>query len=275
MTATAVNRIDRKFAELRERGQTAFLPFITVGDPDLDTTVDILLELEKAGASGVELGVPYSDPLADGPVIQRSSLRALKGRQVSIIDVMQTAKKARAQGCELPFILFSYFNPVLQLGLERAMQLAQENEISGFIIPDLPMEEDEEVQELARKYGLHLIPLVAPTSNERIRQIVSRASGFVYCVSSLGVTGTRSEFHSGIDEFLQTVKEAAGELPMAIGFGVSTHEQFERFSQTCDGIVVGSAIVRVIEEANELLKNEKDKLQGLQQIHQFVRQLIG
>lgn len=273
MTSSS-NRIDLKFAEMRERKEPAFIPFLTVGDPDLATTVDIILELEKAGAAMVELGVPYSDPLADGPVIQRSSERALKANQVTIRDVIGVARQARERGCELPFILFTYFNPVLQLGLEPMMKLLQENGISGMIIPDLPMEEDDEVRQLAKRYELHLIPLVAPTSNERIRRIAERASGFVYCVSSLGVTGTRSQFHSGVDDFLRTVKDSTS-LPIAIGFGISKREQVERFAEVCDGIVVGSALVLKIEEALPLLREESSKAKGLLQIREFVRELIG
>ncbi len=268
-----MNRIDQKFAELREKKQSGFIPFISVGDPDLRTSVDIVKTLEEAGADMVELGVPYSDPLADGPVIQRSSLRALQGGRISILDCIQVAKQARSEGCELPFILFTYFNPVLQTGLERIFPLLQESDISGLIIPDLPMEEDEEVRAMAAQYGIHLIPLVAPTSKERVQRIVSRASGFVYCVSSLGVTGTRTEFHTGIDEFLSTVK-ASTDLPVAIGFGISNNEQFKRFSGVCDGIVVGSALVRQIEEALPQLTDPNAKSEGLLQIRNFVKALI-
>lgn len=269
-----MNRIDRKFAELREKQQSAFIPFLTIGDPDLRTSVDIIKELEKAGASMVELGVPYSDPLADGPVIQRSSQRALKNSRITVKDCMEAARLARSEGCELPFILFTYYNPLLQLGLESVFPMLVEHEISGLIIPDLPMEEDTEVKALAERHGLHLIPLVAPTSNERIQKIVSRASGFVYCVSSLGVTGTRTQFHTGIDEFLDTVKKSTS-LPIAVGFGISTHEQVARFAEVSDGVVVGSALVRKIEETLPLLSDERTKSEGLLQIRDFVRQLIG
>lgn len=268
------NRIDNKFAELKQLGEPAFIPFITIGDPDLKTSVDIILTLEEAGAAVVELGVPYSDPLADGPVIQRSSMRALGRHQVSILDCIEAARLAREQGSKLPFILFTYYNPVLQLGLEKLFSLLAENDISGVIIPDLPMEEDGEARIQAERFGIHIIPLVAPTSNERVKKIVSRSSGFIYCVSSLGVTGTRSEFHSGIDEFLDTVKSST-DLPIAIGFGISNNEQFARFSKTCDGIVVGSALVRQIEEALPLLENESTYRQGLLQISDFVRKLLG
>ncbi|WP_248925440.1 tryptophan synthase subunit alpha [Paenibacillus hamazuiensis] len=274
MTLTNQNRIDRKFAELKALGEPAFIPFITIGDPDLRTSVDIIKTLEQAGAAIVELGVPYSDPLADGPVIQRSSMRALGKHQISVRDCIEAAKLARSEGCQLPFILFTYYNPVLQFGLEKLFQTLADSDISGIIVPDLPMEEDEEVRTVAERFGIHIIPLVAPTSNARIHKIVSRASGFVYCVSSLGVTGARTSFHSGIDEFITTVRKST-DLPVAVGFGVSTNEQFARFSKTCDGIVVGSALVRQIEEALPLLESEATYRQGLLQISNFVRELIG
>jgi tryptophan synthase alpha chain len=269
-----MNRIDRKFAELKEQKKPAFIPFLTIGDPDVRTSIDIIKQLEQSGASIVELGVPYSDPLADGPVIQRSSQRALSRNQISIKDCIEAARLARSEGSELPFILFTYYNPVLQMGLDKIFPLLQESDISGLIIPDLPMEEDEEVRTLAQQHGIHLIPLVAPTSKERIQRIVTRASGFVYCVSSLGVTGTRTQFHSGIDEFIETVRQATT-LPIAVGFGISTNEQFVKFAQSCDGIVVGSALVRQVEEVLPFFEKTATRPQALQQIDQFVRQLIG
>ncbi|MDF2963459.1 MAG: subunit alpha of tryptophan synthase [Paenibacillus sp.] len=268
-----MNRIDQAFARLKEQNKPAFIPFLTIGDPDLRTSVEIIKQLEQSGASMVELGVPYSDPLADGPVIQRSSQRALKNNQISIRDCIEAARQARSEGCELPFILFTYYNPVLQLGLDNILKLLQESDISGMIIPDLPMEEDEEMRTLAEQYNIHLVPLVAPTSNDRIKRIVSRASGFVYCVSSLGVTGTRTQFHNGIDEFLDTVKQSTS-LPIAVGFGISSNEQYSRFAKICDGIVVGSALVRKIEDVLPLFEKEDTRPQALIQIDQFVRELI-
>jgi len=154
------------------------------------------------------------------------------------------------------------------------MQLLVENDISGMIIPDLPFEEDEEVKRLAEQHGLHLIPLVAPTSEQRIQKIVSRASGFVYCVSSLGVTGERSQFAETVDSFIRTVREAS-RVPVCVGFGISNRAQVEKFSAVCDGVIVGSAIVRQIEEALPLLRHSESKQQGLLQIRQFVAQLRG
>ncbi|XEC92737.1 tryptophan synthase subunit alpha [Paenibacillus tarimensis] len=266
-----MNRIDESFRRLRENGETALMPFLTVGDPDIGTTIEIIRKLEEAGADMIELGVPYSDPLADGPVIQRASERALKHR-ISVLDCIQTAEDARNAGVTIPFILFSYYNPILQLGLDHFFRLVREKGISGLIIPDLPIEEDEEVRAMAEETGIHLIPLVAPTSNERIARIAGKARGFVYCVSSLGVTGVRSDFYSGIEAFLETVRQST-DLPIAVGFGISGREQVERFAKLCDGVIVGSAIVRTIEESLPLLSSESDKEAGLRQIYEYVRTL--
>lgn len=268
-----MNRIDEVFIQLREQKRAALIPFLTLGDPDIDISIEIIQQLELAGADMIELGVPYSDPLADGPVIQRASQRALE-HGISILDCIGAATRARELGVKLPFILFTYYNPILQLGLDRFFQLLAENDISGMIIPDLPYEEDQEVRMLSEQYNIHLIPLVAPTSNERIRQISAKAVGFVYCVSSLGVTGVRTQFYEGIDQFLQTVREST-KLPIAVGFGVSTNEHYRAFAEKSDGVIVGSAIVRTIEEVLPLLRNPATKAEGLQFIYNFVRQLKG
>ncbi|WP_152393945.1 tryptophan synthase subunit alpha [Paenibacillus guangzhouensis] len=265
------NRIDQSFEKLRAASETALIPFLTIGDPDIQTSIEIIKQLEAAGADMVELGVPYSDPLADGPVIQRASSRALQHR-ITILDCIHVAREAREQGVTLPFILFTYYNPVLQLGLERFFDLLGENDISGIIIPDLPVEEDHHVRELAMKTKIHLIPLVAPTSQDRIERIVRNAGGFIYCVSSLGVTGERSSFHEGIEAFIQSVKKAS-DLPVAVGFGISTNEQFRMFSHMCDGVVVGSAIVRKIEDELPNLGSPTTRNAALLHIQEFVRQL--
>jgi tryptophan synthase alpha chain len=272
-TITAPNLIDTVFAELKARGETALMPFMTMGDPDLETSVALIQAAEAAGAHMMELGVPYSDPLADGPVIQRAAERALKNK-ISLIDCMAVASRARSLGVRMPFILFTYFNPAYQLGLERFFELLKEHGFSGVIIPDLPLEEDSETRAIAEATGIHLIPLVAPTSEARVERIASQAKGFVYCVSSLGVTGVRSSFHDGIDAFLSTVRRAAS-VPICVGFGISTREHAERFAGHCDGVIVGSAIVRQIEEVLPLLTsgNEMERKQGLQQVQDFIADL--
>lgn len=266
------NRIDQAFAKLKEANQTALIPFLTIGDPDIPTSIELIKHLELAGADMIELGVPYSDPLADGPVIQRASGRALGRHHITIMDCIHVAKEARQQGVNLPFILFTYYNPVLQMGLDRFFELLASNEISGIIIPDLPVEEDGEVRELSQRMNIHLIPLVAPTSKDRVQRIVNNAGGFIYCVSSLGVTGVRSTFHEGIELFIESVKQVT-DLPIAVGFGISNNEQFHMFSKLCDGVVVGSAIVRKIEEELPNLDSPTTREGALLQIQDFVRQL--
>jgi tryptophan synthase alpha chain len=264
------NAIDTVFAELKARGETALIPFLTMGDPDLETSVSLVQAAEAAGAHMIELGVPYSDPLADGPVIQRASERALK-RKISLSDCMAVATEARRRGVKMPFILFTYFNPVLQFGLDRFFSQLKEHDFSGIIIPDLPLEEDAEVRAKAEETGIHLIPLVAPTSEARVERIAARARGFVYCVSSLGVTGVRSEFYAGIDQFLETVRNAAS-VPICVGFGISSREQIERLSRSCDGVIVGSAIVRKVEEALPLLTDGDagKRRQGVELVQSFI-----
>ncbi|MEK3862457.1 tryptophan synthase subunit alpha [Paenibacillus sp. FSL H7-0716] len=271
MTTQTTNRMDLVFRKLKAENRTALIPFLTVGDPDLETTLAIITELETAGADILELGVPYSDPLADGPVIQRASARALRG-EVHLRTCMETALKAREAGSSLPFILFSYYNPILQMGLDTFFADLNKHEISGLIIPDLPVEESAEMRRRSDEVGVNLIPLVAPTSSERIAKIVSGASGFIYCVSSLGVTGERSSFHADVEAFIDSVRQAT-DLPVAVGFGISTGEQVARFAQICDGVVVGSAIVRKIEEVIPLLDHPDTRNEGLLQIREFVAQL--
>ena len=266
-----MNRIDATFERLRREGKSALAPFLTVGDPDLAASAELIAACAAAGADMIELGVPYSDPLADGPVIQRASERALLGR-VTLEDVVRTAAEARGLGADIPYILFTYYNPVLQYGLDRLFDLLKEHDISGLIVPDLPLEEDGELRARAEEADIHLIPLVAPTSHERITRIVARARGFVYCVSSLGVTGMRSEFHSSIDEFLAAVRSASP-VPICVGFGISNREQVLRFEGKTDGVVVGSAVVRKIEEALPLLRDPGKRAEGVKLVEEFIRSL--
>ncbi|MCM3633058.1 MULTISPECIES: tryptophan synthase subunit alpha [Paenibacillus] len=268
-----MNLIDQKFAELKAEQKNALIPFISCGDPTLDDTVDIVKTLEAAGADMVELGVPYSDPLADGPVIQRASERALK-YSVTLTDCIKLGGRLREAGVTIPLILFTYYNPIYQFGMEAFFELVVQNHISGLIVPDLPIEEDQELRRLAEQYNIHLIPLVAPTSKERVVRITKQARGFVYCVSSLGVTGERSDFHTEVDEFLDLVRRSS-DVPIAIGFGISSREQVARFEQKCDGVIVGSAIVRTIENNVPLLQNAATREEGLNNIKQFVAALKG
>lgn len=247
------------------------IPFIMTGDPSLSVTVDLIELLEQEGVAAIELGVPFSDPLADGPVIQAAGERALANR-VSLSDVWHVAQTARDRGCQVPLILFSYYNLLLQYGLEALIHDAQQAGFSGMIIPDLPFEESEHVRQLAQKHEFPLIPLVAPTSQQRMATIVEQAEGFVYCVSSLGTTGVRSQFHEEVIPFLQSVKELSP-VPTAIGFGISRATHVQTFSQYADAVIVGSALVKVIEEQMETLSYEQTKEKGLQKIREFVREL--
>lgn len=270
MKATGINAIDETFARLRATGEPAFIPFITAGDPDPDTTVDLVQAAEEAGAHMIELGVPYSDPLADGPVIQRASERALRHR-VTLGDCLKIGQRARERGVKMPFILFTYYNPALQYGLERFFADLGDHGFSGVIIPDLPMEEDGEARRLAEMTGIHLVPLVAPTSEGRVERIVSRATGFVYAVSSLGVTGVRDDFDAAVDAFLAGLRRVSP-VPVCIGFGISSREQAERFSRLCDGVIVGSAIVRKVEEQLEALASgdPAEKRRGVEAVRSFI-----
>jgi len=265
------NLIDETFRRIGEQGGTALIPFLTVGDPDIETTLEIIERLEDAGADILELGVPYSDPLADGPVIQRASSRALQ-QLITVRTCLDVAKQSRERGVKMPFVLFTYYNPVLQMGLNEFFDQASAHGISGLIIPDVPYEESGELLERADQAGIALIPLVAPTSSERIERILNNGRGFVYCVSSLGVTGERASFHEGVDAFIRDVKSRT-DLPVAVGFGISSREQVERFSELCDGVVVGSAIVRTIESLIPDLMNADKREDALLQIREFVAEL--
>ncbi|MEL7597210.1 MAG: tryptophan synthase subunit alpha [Clostridiaceae bacterium] len=231
--------------ELREKNEKALITYVTSGDPDLDTTYNLVLEKERAGADIIELGIPYSDPLADGPVIQRASERALKSG-TNIDSVFQLVKRIREK-TEIPLVFLVYFNAVYRFGMERFLENCREYGIDGLIIPDLPMEERKEINELMKDYPVDLIPLVAPTSEDRIKEVVSEGNGFVYCISSNGVTGTRSEFQVDLEEFMNKIKKYTT-LPLAIGFGISDEETVRNLKGICDGVIVGSAIIKKIEE---------------------------
>ncbi|PTX59913.1 tryptophan synthase alpha chain [Melghirimyces profundicolus] len=261
-------RLDEAF---RAAGRRPLIPFITAGDPDLGTTLELIRILDEEKMTAIELGVPYSDPLADGPVIQAASGRALV-HGVTLSTVLELACEARRNGVKTPLVLFSYYNPILQYGPQALITTAAEAGVNGMIIPDLPWEEGREIAESARVHGVDLIPLVAPTSRERIRRIVSDAQGFVYCVSSLGTTGVRSRFDLGVDDFLDTVREWSP-VPTAVGFGISKAEHVRRFLKHADAAVVGSALVREVERAGEAFFDPARREEALEGIRRFVREL--
>lgn len=236
-----------------QQNKKLFIPFITAGDPSGDATIELALSLQKTGATAIELGIPYSDPLADGPVIQRASQRSLS-EGMNIVKAMELVPSMRQRGLTIPIILFTYYNPVLQLGKESFFALAEKNTIDGLLVPDLPYEESEDLRESCKQHGVTFISMVAPTSSQRLKKIVSSAEGFLYCVSSLGVTGSRKTFDTRIFDFLSDVKREAS-VPVVVGFGVSSKEHVDELTKVCDGVVVGSALIEVVERLALRLKD--------------------
>jgi tryptophan synthase alpha chain len=244
-----VSRIGERFARRKAEGRPAFVAFLTAGDPSLERTVRAAKELEGAGVDVLELGVPFSDPLADGPVIQRASERAL-GRGVQLAEVLETVRRIRRAG-ELPLLLFSYFNPLLQHGLERLACDAKEAGVDGVLVTDLPPEEAGEWIAAARKAELDTVFLAAPTSPEqRLRRVAEASRGFVYAISRTGVTGERQSLSQEARPLVERLRALTG-VPVALGFGLSTPEQVAEAAQAADGVVVGSALVRFLEEHPE------------------------
>ncbi len=229
--------------------ERAFIPFITAGDPTLEVTEQLVLGMARAGADLIELGIPFSDPTAEGPVIQAANLRALKNH-VTTDDVFAMVERVRAQS-SVPLVIMTYANVVYSYGIERFAARQAELGMGGVILPDVPHEEKEEFDGPFRACGLDVVSLVAPTSNERIRSIARDARGFIYCVSSLGVTGVRSHITTDIGAMVRLVEEERPDLPCAVGFGISTPEQAARMAAVSDGVIVGSAIVRMIGELGE------------------------
>lgn len=228
----------------------AFIPFITCGDPDLVTTEKIVYAMEEAGADLIELGIPFSDPTAEGPVIQEANIRALNGKdKVTTDKVFDLVTKLRKK-VKVPMVFMTYANVVFSYGSERFISRCKEVGIDGLILPDIPFEEKDEFDPICKQYGLDLVSLIAPTSHERISMIAKEANGFVYCVSSLGVTGTRTEITTNVGEMVSLVKKTK-DIPCAIGFGISTPEQAKKMAQYADGVIVGSAIVKIIAQYGE------------------------
>lgn len=220
----------------------AFIPFITCGDPSLEVTEQLVYALEESGADLIELGIPFSDPTAEGPVIQAANVRALSGG-VTTDKIFEMVEKIRKKTA-IPMAFMTYANVVFSYGTERFVKKAAELGMDGLILPDVPFEEKEEFDSVCRAYGLDLISLIAPTSHGRIARIAKEAEGFVYCVSSLGVTGMRSSITTDIGAMVKLVKEAK-DIPCAVGFGISTPEQAKKMADQSDGAIVGSAIVKL------------------------------
>jgi tryptophan synthase alpha chain len=244
-----MNRIDKKFEAVKQKNEKAMIPFITAGDPDLNTTVELVLAMEKAGADIIELGIPYSDPLADGVVIQQSSTRALKnGAKIS--SIMNAVKDIRKKS-QVPLVYLVYYNSVFKYGMEKFIMECSFAGIDGIIIPDLPIEERKDIIDISDRYGVYLIPLVAPTSKERIKKITHKGKGFVYCVSTNGVTGVRQEIGTDIKEYMDIVSRYT-DMPKALGFGISNAEMADKYKEHCDAIIVGSALIKIIAGAGNM-----------------------
>ena len=221
----------------------AFIAFLTGGDPDFETSVNLIKEVAKAGADLIEIGIPFSDPIAEGPVIQEANIRALSGGMTTdrIFDLVKEVRK----DVTVPLVFLTYLNPVYHYGPEKFFRSCKDTGINGIIIPDMPFEEKGEILESAKKYGVELISLIAPTSDERIKMIAREAEGFIYVVSSLGVTGVRSEIKTDLKSIVDSIREVT-QIPTAIGFGISTPEQAEKMAKTADGVIVGSAMVKIV-----------------------------
>ncbi len=229
-------------AKAFEKGK-AFIPFLTCGDPDMETTAACVRECVKNGASLIELGIPFSDPTAEGPVIQGANLRALKGGATTdkVFDLVRELRR----DVEVPMVFMTYSNVVFSYGAERFISACRDTGIDGIILPDLPYEEKGEFSPVCEKYGVDLISLIAPTSENRISMIAREAQGFIYLVSSLGVTGVRQKITTDLASIVKVIRESAS-VPCAIGFGISTPEQAHSMASLSDGAIVGSAIVKII-----------------------------
>ena len=228
-------------AKAFEHGK-AFIPFVTCGDPSLDVTEEVVYAMVEAGADLIELGIPFSDPTAEGPVIQGANIRALAGG-VTTDKVFDLVRKLRKK-VTIPMVFMTYANVVFSYGSERFISTCKEIGIDGLILPDIPYEEKDEFDGICKQYDVDLISLITPTSHERISMIANDASGFIYCVSSLGVTGTRTKITTDIGAMVDLVKKAK-DIPCAVGFGISTPEQAKQMAEKSDGVIVGSAIVKL------------------------------
>ncbi len=245
----------------------AFIPFITCGDPDLETTGKVIRAAAENGADLIELGIPFSDPTAEGPVIQDANIRALAGG-ITTDKIFAFVMELR-RDIKIPLVFMTYANVVFSYGAERFMARCCETGVGGVILPDLPFEEKEEFSAVAKQYGVDLISLIAPTSKNRIAMIAKEAEGFIYVVSSLGVTGTRSEITTDIGDIVRMIRENT-DIPCAVGFGISTPEQAAKMASLSDGAIVGSAIIKLLEKygrdaapyVGEYVKSMKDAVRN-------------
>lgn len=238
-----MNRIDERFNELKKENKKALIAFLTVGDPDIQTSEKAILTMQEEGIDLIELGVPFSDPAADGPTIQRADERALAAG-TDIFKVFEMVEKIRDR-IRIPMVFLLYYNVIVQYGTEEFFKRCAAVGIDGLIIPDLPYEEGDEIKEYTEKYGVYQINLVSPTSKDRIEEIAKNSKGFLYCISSLGVTGEKSTFKTDFNSFAGTIKKYS-DIPACVGFGISNGEHVRELTEYFDGAIVGSAIVKAL-----------------------------
>lgn len=243
-----MNRIDTIMQKLKKENKKALIPFIACGAPSVEETVDNVIKLDEAGADIIEIGIPFSDPLADGAVIQNAYTKALKNG-VKVKDVFEVGRHVREKS-QVGLIIMVYYNLIYCRGVDKFIKEAAESGFDGLIVPDIPLEERKELKDKCEENGIYLIPLVAPTSKERISKIVDGARGFVYCVSSIGTTGERNSFSANLSEYLSIVKSNT-QIPICLGFGISSTEAVNKVKSHCDGVIVGSSVVRRLSENRE------------------------
>ena len=244
-----MNRIENAMAALKEKGEKAFITYMTAGLPDMEKTKEIIKVQEEAGTDVIELGVPFSDPAADGPVIQDASYRSIQ-LGTNIHKIFKAVEEVRNEGCEIPIVFMLYYNTILHYGVDAFVKKCTQAGVDGMIIPDLPFEEQGEIKEALRNTpdAPVLVQLVSPVSKKRVPMILEDARGFVYCVSSMGVTGQAADFHKNVISYLEEVK-AVSKIPVMMGFGIRTASDVEPMKDIIDGAIVGSHFIRLMEES--------------------------
>ncbi len=253
-----------KISEAFKNNKKAFIGFLTAGDPSLEKTEEYIIAMARAGASLIEIGIPFSDPIAEGPVIQEANVRALSAAGGCTTDMVFDMVAFVSKKVDVPLVFLTYLNPVFKYGYERFCEKCKETGVSGIIIPDMPYEEKEELAPIAKAYEVDVISLIAPTSEKRIQMIAKEATGYIYLVSSMGVTGVRGEITTDISSMVESIRSVT-KTPVAVGFGISTPEQVSKYTQEADGVIVGSAIVKLIAQHGE---------NAAQPIYEYVKELV-